>query len=51
VRGLDLDGWYYFDERNYIFANASFLSSRDVENDHDTFFIPKILAAARTWCR
>jgi len=40
VRGLDLDGWYYFDERNYIFANASFFSSRDVENGHDTFFIP-----------
>ncbi len=39
VYGVDLETFYYFDDRNYVFLNATELKSRDEFADHATYFV------------
>lgn len=40
VRGIDGDARFFFNPRNYLFANASYILSEDTRDDSRTLFLP-----------
>ncbi|MCP4151833.1 MAG: TonB-dependent receptor [bacterium] len=40
VTGIDLEAWYYFTRRSYVYLTASTFKSDDKQNEHETFFLP-----------